>query len=259
MDGTETPPPEEGGKARRRAVYLLPNLFTTGVILAGFYSVVQSVNGSYEKACLALFVAMVLDVFDGMVARMTNTQSAFGGEYDSLADVIAFGMAPALLAYLWGVSDLGRVGAAFAFVYVAATAIRLARFNILPPRADRDFVGLPCPAAAALVTAFVWMLVDLEVDTSPLAWPIAGAALLAVAALSMVGNTRYMSLKRFGVKGRIPLRFQLAMIAVIALLGMFADDLPILLFFLFATYWFSGYAPWLLSLTRRVRERPGDG
>lgn len=252
----------EGGKARRRAIYLLPNLFTTGVILAGFYATIQSISGSYEKACLALFIAMILDVFDGMVARMTNTQSAFGGEYDSLADVTAFGLSPALLAYLWGVSELGRVGAAVAFVYLAATAIRLARFNVMPPRPDRDFVGLPCPAAAALVTAFVWTMADLEIDHSgQVFWPAAGAAILAVAALSMVGNTRYMSLKRFGGKGRIPFRYQLALIALIALLGMFADHLPVVLFLLFATYWASGYASRVLAYARRIRreERERDG
>jgi len=238
---------------RRRAAYLLPNLFTTGVVLAGFYSVVQSVNGDYEKACLAIIIAMVLDVFDGLVARMTSTQSPFGAEYDSLADVIAFGMAPALLAYQWGLSEFARLGGAIAFIYLAATAIRLARFNVSTP-GGKDFLGLPCPAAAALVTSFVWMAVQYGFDSSWLLLPSAAGLITLVAAFSMVGNVRYRSLKRLEYQGKISLRYQVILLMGIALVWVFADDLPALIFLIFSAYWISGYGAFLLGLAKRLRD-----
>ena len=238
----------------RRAAYLLPNLFTTGVVMAGFYSVLQSVGGNYEKACLAIIVAMVLDVVDGLVARMTSTQSPFGAEYDSLADVIAFGLAPALLAYQWGLSEITRLGTAIAFIYLAATAIRLARFNV-SHAGGKDFIGLPCPAAAALVTSFVWLAVQYFPDAEGYVMPALGAAITLITALSMVGNVRYPSLKRLEGQGKITLRYQIAVVFSLGLLGMLADDLPALIFLLFAIYWASGYATFLLSLAKRFRLR----
>ena len=237
----------------RKAAYLLPNLFTTGVVLAGFYSVIQSVNGNYEKASLAVLVATVLDVFDGLVAHMTSTQSPFGAQYDSMADVVAFGVAPALLVYQWGLVELSRFGGAIAFVYLAATAIRLARFNVLNT-VSKDFVGLPCPAAAIIVTSFVWMSVQYQFGSTWLVLPSLAAVVTLVVALSMVGNMRYRSLKRLESQGKISFRYQVMLVAGIALVGMFADDLPVLLFLLFSLYWASGYAAFLTGLAKRFRK-----
>ncbi|MDO9320836.1 MAG: CDP-diacylglycerol--serine O-phosphatidyltransferase, partial [Pseudomonas sp.] len=147
----------EGRKVRHRGVYLLPNLFTTANLFAGFFSIISAVNGKFEIAAITVFVAMVLDSLDGRVARLTNTQSAFGAEYDSLSDMVAFGVAPAMLAYEWALSGLGNVGLAVSFIYVACAALRLARFNTQIGKVDsRYFIGLASPAAAGVVAGTVW-------------------------------------------------------------------------------------------------------
>ncbi len=240
----------------RRAAYLMPNLFTTGVVMAGFYSVIQSFSGNYDKACTAIVVAMVLDVFDGLVARMTGTQSSFGGEYDSLADVIAFGMAPAVLIYHGGLFAYPRIGGAIAFVYLAATAIRLARFNVSKSM-GKEFIGLPCPAAAALVTSFVWVCVEYGYDRSSGGLLFFGSLVTLATALSMVSNTRYKSLKSLEHHGKLSFQYQACLIGAIAVVGAFADDLPLLIFLVFLIYWFSGFMLSLFSLARRSREARG--
>src|SRR6185295_5631377 len=150
---------------RRRGIYLLPNLFTTAALFAGFYAIVMAMNQRFDNAAVAIFVAMILDTLDGRVARLTRTQSAFGAEYDSLSDMVCFGAAPALVIYEWALKDLGRFGWIAAFVYCAGAALRLARFNTNIEVVDkRYFQGLPSPAAAALVAGFVLLLVDLDVD-----------------------------------------------------------------------------------------------
>src|SRR6185436_15132618 len=157
--------------ARRRGIYLLPNLFTTLNLFAGFYAIVQGMNHDFEKASIAIFVAMVLDSIDGRVARMTRTQSAFGAEYDSLTDMVSFGAAPALVMYEWAMRDMGRIGWIAAFVYCAGTALRLARFNTQLSVADkRWFTGIPSPAAAALVAGMVWVFYDLEIPGPDVRW-----------------------------------------------------------------------------------------
>src|SRR5262244_2662745 len=150
---------------RRRGIYLLPNIFTTAALIVGFYAIVQAMNQNFENAAAAIFVAMVLDFIDGRVARMTHTQSAFGAEYDSLSDMVCFGAAPALVMYEWVLRDLGKLGWIAAFVYVAGAALRLARFNTLLEVADkRWFMGMPSPAAAALVAGMVWIVDDYNID-----------------------------------------------------------------------------------------------
>src|SRR5579872_6554911 len=145
-------------RIRRRGIYLLPNLLTTSALFAGFYAIVQGMDARFDLAAIAIFVAMVLDGLDGRVARMTRTQSAFGAEFDSLADMVSFGAAPALVMYEWVLRDLGKLGWIAAFVYVAGAALRLARFNTLLEVADkRYFTGLPSPSAAALVAGLVWV------------------------------------------------------------------------------------------------------
>src|SRR6201989_3047858 len=151
--------------ARRRGIYLLPNLFTTLNLFAGFYAIVQGMNHEFEKSAVAIFVAMVLDSLDGRVARLTKTQSAFGAEYDSLSDMVSFGAAPALVVYEWALRGLGKLGWVAAFVYMAGAALRLARFNTMLEVADkRYFQGLPSPSAAALVAGFVWIVDDYGID-----------------------------------------------------------------------------------------------
>src|SRR6267154_692807 len=156
---------------RRRGIYLLPNLFTTAALFAGFYSIVMAMNQRYDYAAVAIFVAMILDTLDGRVARLTRTQSAFGAEYDSLSDMLSFGAAPALVMYEWALRDMGRIGWIAAFVYCAGTALRLARFNTQLAVADkRWFTGLPSPAAAALVAGMIWVFNDYQVRGGEVKW-----------------------------------------------------------------------------------------
>src|SRR3954464_1541057 len=173
--------------ARRRGIYLLPNLFTTLNLFAGFYAIVQGMNHEFEKAAVAIFIAMVLDSLDGRVARLTRTQSAFGAEYDSLTDMVSFGAAPALIVYEWALRGMGKLGWVAAFVYVAGAALRLARFNTMLEVADkRWFQGLPSPSAGALVAGFVWIIEDLGLDPGSLRWFAWFVTLFA--GLTMVSN-----------------------------------------------------------------------
>src|SRR5574338_1643854 len=179
-------PPEK----RRRGIYILPNLFTTAALFAGFYAIVQAMNLNFEQSAVAIYIAMVLDGLDGRVARLTHTQSAFGAEFDSLADMVSFGAAPALVIYEWTLRGLGKLGWIAAFVYVAGAALRLARFNTLLEVADkRWFQGLPSPSAAALVAGLVWVVDDLGYDPDALRWLAWFVTLFA--GLTMVTNLKY--------------------------------------------------------------------
>ena len=236
---------------RRRSIYLLPNLFTTGALFAGFYAIVQAMNGKFEFAAVAIFIAMILDGLDGRVARMTHTQSEFGAEYDSLSDMVSFGVAPSLLMYEWAFRGLGKVGWFAAFIYCAGTALRLARFNTNHDVIDkRFFQGLPSPAAAALVAGFVWVMGDLDFTGQELRWY--AAALTVFAGLSMVSNVRFHSFKDFNMRKSVPF-------IVIFLLALFfiliSSYPPGVLFFLFLGYALSGYVMWLLEL-RKPRTPP---
>src|SRR5690242_20018235 len=167
-------------RVRRRGIYLLPNLFTTSALFSGFYAIVQAMNHEFEQASIAIFVAMVLDSLDGRVARLTRTQSAFGAEYDSLADMVSFGAAPALLVYEWALRGMGRIGWIAAFVYCVGAALRLARFNTQLNVADkRWFTGIPSPAAAALIAGMVWVLFDQGVSGPEVRWLAAGVTVYA--------------------------------------------------------------------------------
>src|SRR5213079_993239 len=204
---------------RKRGIYLLPNFFTTLNLFAGFYAIVQGMNHDFEKASVAIFVAMVLDSIDGRVARLTRTQSAFGAEYDSLSDMVSFGAAPALVMYEWALRDLGKLGWIAAFVYVAGAALRLARFNTLLEVADkRWFTGLPSPSAAALVAGFVWVIDDLGYDPEPLRW---WAWLVTVfAGLTMVSNFKYWSFKSFNLKKSVPFVVIFLVVMFVVLLSL---------------------------------------
>ncbi|GAB6043221.1 CDP-diacylglycerol--serine O-phosphatidyltransferase [Endothiovibrio diazotrophicus] len=242
----------------RRGIYLLPNLFTTAGLFAGFYAIILSMAGRFETAAVAIFVAMVMDGLDGRVARLTNTQSAFGVEYDSLADMASFGLAPALVAYQWSLIHFAEMGAAWAklgwlaaFVYAAGAALRLARFNTQVGTADRRyFQGLPSPAAAAVVAGFVWAADDLGFDGNTLLW---GTFFLVIASgVLMVSNIRYHSFKDMHLKNRVPF----VALLVVVLAFIFASiDPPKVLFGVVFLYALSGPLLTIFHLRRRRAER----
>ena len=239
-DGTDSAPAQVDvlTRKRRKGIYILPNLFTLAGLFGGFYAIVMAMNGRFDQAAIGVFCAMVLDSLDGRVARMTNTQSAFGEQMDSLADMVSFGAAPALIAYVWALSTLGRWGWIAAFVYCACAALRLARFNVNTTVVDkRFFQGLPSPAAAALVAGFIWLMTDAGIDGEQVRW--FAFALTLYAGLTMVTNVPFYSFKDIQMKRSVPF----AAIVLIALgIAVINIDPPIVMFGLFVLYGFSGYA-----------------
>ncbi len=230
-------PTRPAHRVRKKGIYILPNLFTLSALFGGFYAIVMAMNGDFEKAAIGIFCAMVLDGLDGRVARMTGTQSAFGEQMDSLCDMVSFGVAPALVAYTWSLKPLGRWGWIAAFVYVACGALRLARFNVNTTVINKSyFQGLPSPAAAAVLTGFIWVMNDLRVDPASLSWVTFGIALFA--GLTMVTNLPYYSFKDFDLKKSVPF----IVIVLIALtIAAITTDPPSVLFGIFAVYALSGY------------------
>ena len=250
-DPAAPPPPR-----RRRGIYLLPNLFTTGALFAGFYGIVAAINGRFEAAAMAILVAGVLDGMDGRIARLTNTQSDFGAQYDSLSDMVSFGVAPALVMYEWGLRDFGKLGFVVAFMYAAGAALRLARFNTQVGVADkRYFQGLPSPSAAALVGSLVWFGDTIDGRGAGL---MMLAALLATmsAALLMVSNLRYSSFKELDLHGPVPFVAVLAVVAVFVLVSI--EPASVLLIG-FGGYAASGLIETLKQRRRRRAERRRGG
>ena len=236
-------------RIRRRGIYLLPNLFTTAALFAGFYAIVQAMNFRFGLAAVAIFVAMVLDGLDGRVARLTRTQSAFGAEYDSLSDMVSFGAAPALIVYEWALKGMGNLGWIAAFVYVAGAALRLARFNVMLEVADkRWFTGIPSPAAAALVAGLVWIIDDYNIDPIGLKWWVWGVTVFA--GLTMVSNVPYYSFKTINLKKSVPFLAIFVFVLVIALLSY---QPALVLFAGFVVYALSGYvaAAWMWHKRRQ--------
>ena len=232
---------------RRGGIYILPNLFTTAALFCGFFAIVQAMKGGFDLAAMAIFTAMVLDGLDGRVARLTNTQSAFGAEFDSLSDMVSFGVAPALVAYAWLLNGLGRLGWVAAFIYCAGAALRLARFNSSAEATDkRFFQGLPSPAAAALVAGFVWFMIDLELSGPYVRWT--ACVLVLFAGITMVTNVRFYSFKDFNLRRRVPFVFIVGIAVAIALLSY---EPSVALFGLFAIYALSGYFLLLVRFLRR--------
>lgn len=232
---------EKNKRNGRRGIYLLPNLFTTAALFSGFYAIVASMNADFEKAAIAIFIAMVLDGLDGRVARMTNTQSDFGAEYDSLADMVSFGMAPALVGFNWALHDLGKIGWVAAFIYVACAALRLARFNTQLAVADKNFfTGLASPSAAAIVAGAVWVLTESGIEGQSVAMGM--ALLITIAGLLMVSNLRYHSFKSLDFKGRIPF---VALLAIVLIFVVVSIDPAKVLLAVFALYGASGPVFWL--------------
>jgi CDP-diacylglycerol---serine O-phosphatidyltransferase len=247
--------PEQAGQAKqRRGIYLLPNLFTTGALFGGFYAIVAAMHGRYTAAAIAVFIAMVLDGLDGRVARMTNTQSAFGGEYDSLSDMVSFGLAPALVMYQWSLIHLHSLGwfAAkaswlVAFCYAAAGALRMARFNTQIGIADkRYFQGLPIPTAAAVMMGSVWVAQQFQLSGEALMYPALVLTLLCGGL--MVSNVSYYSFKDVDLRKRVPFIAVLLMLGLFVLIALWPS---IVLYTLFVLYTLSGPA---LSVWRRWRK-----
>lgn len=243
----------EAGSKRpgTRGIYILPNLFTTACLFFGFFAIIQATKGRFELSALAVFIAMVMDGLDGRIARMTNTTSDFGAEYDSLADVIAFGLTPALVMYEWVLGGMGKLGWLAAFVYVAATALRLARFNTQKAADKRFFQGLPCPAAAAVLAAWVWMMDTYGFQgttVNVVSWLVTVGA-----AAAMVSNIKYYSFKDLDLKGKIP--FVKLLIIVLAFV-LIALDPPRMLFLIFFGYFVSGFFHRFLNMRRGRNTRP---
>jgi CDP-diacylglycerol--serine O-phosphatidyltransferase len=239
------------GRFMRRGIYLLPNLFTTGALFAGFYAIVQAMNGRFDYAASAIFIAMVLDGLDGRVARLTRTQSAFGAEYDSLSDMVSFGVAPALVMYSFALKGMGKLGWIAAFIYCAGAALRLARFNTLLEVQDkRWFQGLPSPAAASLIAGMVWVAVDNHFKGVDLRWPAWG--LTVFAGLTMVSNLKFYSGKDINLRKSVP--FMVVVLLALAF-TLISVDPPIVLFGLFVAYGLSGYLYGAVCLYRRWRDR----
>ena len=247
----ETESTAEVSQAPRRSkgIYMVPNMITLAALFGGFYAVVMSMNGRYDLATVGIFAAMVLDSLDGRVARMTNTQSAFGEQMDSLSEMVSFGAAPALIAYEWSLRGLGRWGWIAAFVYCACAALRLARFNVNTGVVDkRYFQGLPSPAAAALVAGFIWLMTESGFKGSELEWPM--FAITLYAGLTMVTNVPFYSFKDLSLKKSVPF----AAIVLVALgIAIINIHPPTVLFGLFVLYGLSGYA---VYAWRKSKGRP---
>ncbi|MEQ6886224.1 CDP-diacylglycerol--serine O-phosphatidyltransferase [Salicola sp. Rm-C-2C1-2] len=242
-----------GSRVRKRGIYLLPNMFTTASLFSGFYAIVAGSNSDFAMASIAIFVSMVLDGLDGRVARLTNTQSRFGEEYDSLADMVAFGIAPGLVAFFWALNELDKLGWIVTFIYVAGSALRLARFNTQIGSIDkRYFVGLPSPSAAAVVAGMVWCFHEFD----PGVWLNSLAVLLvAGAGTLMVSNVLYYSGKDLDLKGRVPFA---AILLVVLAFAVVAIEPPVILFLAFLVYTMSGPLLWVWRrLIRKKRRRQG--
>ena len=242
---------------RERGIYLLPNLFTSAALFAGFYAVIQAMNRNFEQAAVAIFIAMVLDGLDGRVARLTHTQSAFGAEYDSLSDMVSFGVAPALVLYVWALQPMGKLGWIAAFIYCAGAALRLARFNTKLDESDkRYFQGLPSPAAAALLAGLVWVMhdngikgVDAFFGWLQVRWIAWGFTVFA--GLTMVSDLRYFSGKDFNLRRSVPFVVILLIVLSFVLISYSPAEV---LFMMFVLYGLSGYVAWLLRRMRRPRQ-----
>ena len=246
---------EENQTRRKRGIYLLPNLFTTAAFFSGFYAIVAATNDKFEQAAIAVLIAMILDGIDGRVARMTNTQSEFGAEYDSLADLASFGLAPALVMYEWSLSSMrdiswqmGKLGWLAAFIYAVAAALRLARFNTKASSTyKRYFQGLPSPSAAAVIIGMVWVCYDNDIagaDVAHLAWP-----LTVIVGVLMVSKVSYYSFKDIDFQNRVPF---FVILIVVLIFVFFAIDPPKVLFTGFFLYTLSGP---VIAVLRRLRKR----
>ncbi|HEX6591464.1 MAG TPA: CDP-diacylglycerol--serine O-phosphatidyltransferase [Moraxellaceae bacterium] len=244
---------EGGRRVRNKGIYLLPNLFTTAALFSGFYAIIAAMNGRFEAAAIAIFVAALFDGMDGRVARMTNTQSAFGAEYDSLSDMVSFGVAPALVVFTWSLQSLGKIGWICAFIYTVAAAFRLARFNVQLAVVDkRYFIGLASPLAASIIASMVWAGFDNRIAGREQELAIAVAVVTVLAAFLMVSNFRYYSFKELD-RSRVPFAVMLPVVLVLAIINY---DLPIGLLAVSIVYALSGPVGTLLGRRKPAGATP---
>lgn len=237
-----------------RGIYLLPNLMTTAALFAGFYAVIAGIQGQFELGAIAIFIAMVLDGLDGRIARMTNSCSAFGAEYDSLADMISFGLAPAILVFQWALMDFGKLGWLIAFIYTVAAALRLARFNTQVGIADkRYFQGLPSPAAAALLAGLVWVVESNQLELA--ITPVVALILTLFAGVMMVSNTRFSSFKELNLKDKVPF---VTLLVVVLVFVVITIKPAMILFLLFLGYAISGPVMTLVLLKKTRSNRKAN-
>lgn len=242
---------QKSSKIRNRGIYLLPNLFTTGALFSGFYAIASAIDGRFEIAAILIFVSLVLDGLDGRVARMTNTQSDFGAEYDSMADMISFAAAPAIIMYLWALSSLGQAGLIGSFVHLAGGALRLARFNTqLATQDKRYFQGLPSPAAASILAGLVWISEKYGYAVESLPWLV--LIMTVATGLLMVSNFRYYSFKDINFRGKVPF---VVMIGVMLGFAVTLSNPATILFLFFFGYALSGPAVTMILLRRKRQER----
>jgi CDP-diacylglycerol--serine O-phosphatidyltransferase len=238
-------------KPFEKGIYLLPNIMTTTALFAGFYAVIAGMNGQFELGAIAIFIAMVFDGLDGRIARMTNSSSAFGAEYDSLADMVSFGLAPALLMYQWALNDFGKFGWIVAFIYTVAAALRLARFNTQVGIADkRYFQGLPSPVAAALLASFVWLIETNNIDTGLESF--LALIFTLITGVMMVSNIRFESFKEFNLKNKVPF---VTLLVVVLVLSIIALKPAMILFILVFGYILYGVIMTLVLLQRKRLAR----
>ncbi len=232
-------------ESQRRGVYILPSLFTTAGLFFGFYAIISASRGHFDAAAIGVLIAMITDTLDGRVARMTNTASEFGKEYDSLVDLIAFGLAPGLVMYFWTLKDLGKTGWVISFIYVAATALRLARFNTIAAEDKRYFIGLPSPSAAAFVVFWVWSMHDFAATGMLVA--VLSSLITLLAAVLMVSSVKFRSFKDLDVKSKVPFIVLIGFVIVFALISF---DPPRVLFLMSAAFVASGLVAWGLRLSK---------
>ena len=246
---------EDKQKRKIPGVFLLPNLITTSALFSGFYSVISSINGNFLDSVFAILIAMILDGLDGRIARLTNTQTSFGAYYDSLSDLLCFGMAPALLLYLWSLTQLNLIGWHWSnvawiscFIFVASVALRLARFNSKLITSDKKyFTGLASPASAAVVICYAWMIEDAGLNIKDFNW--ISVSLLSILSFLMISNITYYSFKDFNIRHKVP---HISLFAIVLILSFISFDPPLVLFSFFIFYALSG--PTML-LIRFIRKR----
>lgn len=245
---TATPAAEHN---QHRGVYLIPNLLTTSALFAGFFAIISSMNGDFSRACIAIFVAQLLDGADGRVARMTHTQSEFGAQYDSMSDIIAFGLAPAILAFQWSLSGMDKAGWVAAFIFVAGAALRLARFNVQIGKVDKKyFVGLASPAGAAVIWGTIWSLEEFGITGEQVSWLM--VVLVPLVGIMMVSPVRYFSFKDISAQRRIPF---FALLAIVLIFSLIALDPPRVLLGFALVYAFHGPVLEVGRLLRRQKKK----
>lgn len=240
-----------GAKKPAKGIFVLPNLFTSAGLFAGFYAIMQARLGHFEAACLAIYGAMIMDIIDGRLARLTNTMSDFGSEYDSLSDMVSFGVAPALVLYDFALSELGRFGSLVAFVYIACAALRLARFNVASSSDKRFFTGVPSPGAAAMVATVIWVCVDYSI--MPQDVNLGLAILMVLMALAMVSNIKYRSFKDVDFRDKMPFIGLIILVLVIAMIYL---DPPLAFLLIGSTYMISGAVFWASKKLKSRQAKP---